>query len=343
MEQDNMDADYWKNLYYTLRNDTDRDYRKVCAELDDAVSTVEKQREREKELTESLNRESEAKQESRKIIRELIQERDMAREARDTARKELESRPSFAQAVEHTRLQHELKVAQEEVDVLQAQLETAKGELEIAQAEAEGANRRLDDLIPGTSGRTKRLSDAERDELQELRKRSGELVREINNNALVIERLRASVDTHQARRTELAGELSQKKREVVQLRLVECEREEEEEEEEVEHETTLALDKAAEIVCGDRAETYGLPSVNHARTARMWAAYLGLDPELLDARDVCHMNSLQKISRDRHLRKDDTVVDLAGYAQNASWVGDPRGGWNLDELVEALESGDEEE
>lgn len=91
---------------------------------------------------------------------------------------------------------------------------------------------------------------------------------------------------------------------------------------EIEHETTRALDRAAEIVCGDRARDYGKPSENHARTARLWEGYLDLPVGTIDARDVCQLNILQKASRDRHCRKRDNVVDQAGFAQNASWVGD---------------------
>lgn len=102
----------------------------------------------------------------------------------------------------------------------------------------------------------------------------------------------------------------------------------------VEHETTHTLDKAKSIVCGDRARDYGRPSENHKSTADLWTAYLRLPPGTLDARDVCVMNMLQKMSRDRWSRIDDNPVDWAGYAQNAAWVGDPRGGKNLDQMKE---------
>lgn len=100
----------------------------------------------------------------------------------------------------------------------------------------------------------------------------------------------------------------------------------------LEHQTTNALDKAKEIVCGDRARDYGKPSENHKSTALMWEAYLRLPPGTLDERDVCAMNMMQKLSRDRWRRINDNPVDLAGYAQNMSWVGDPRNGKTLGEL-----------
>jgi len=73
------------------------------------------------------------------------------------------------------------------------------------------------------------------------------------------------------------------------------------------------LAEAAEIVDGDRQRHYGPPEENHGRTAALWAAYLGVD---VSAADVCALNILQKLSRDRHVAKRDNLVDVAGYAEN---------------------------
>ena len=62
------------------------------------------------------------------------------------------------------------------------------------------------------------------------------------------------------------------------------------------------LDEAAEIVDGARQLFYGPP-----------AAYLGAP---VSAADVCALNILQKLSRDRHAAKRDNLVDVAGYAEN---------------------------
>lgn len=80
------------------------------------------------------------------------------------------------------------------------------------------------------------------------------------------------------------------------------------------------LDKAAGLVGGDRRKTYGHPKINHGRTAAMWAAYLGVP---ITPRQVCMMNSLQKISRDAHSPKEDNLVDIAGWALNAEMVDGP--------------------
>lgn len=96
----------------------------------------------------------------------------------------------------------------------------------------------------------------------------------------------------------------------------------------VEHETTLCLDKAKEIVLGDRARDYGRPSDNHTMTADLWDLYMIRRRESqgphyrLDSFDVCMLNMLQKISRLAWRRIEDGTTDLAGYAQNARWCQD---------------------
>ena len=73
------------------------------------------------------------------------------------------------------------------------------------------------------------------------------------------------------------------------------------------------LSEAAAIVDGARQQHYGPPAENHGRTAALWTAYLGTP---VSAADVCALNILQKLSRDRHAAKRDNLVDVAGYAEN---------------------------
>jgi hypothetical protein len=83
------------------------------------------------------------------------------------------------------------------------------------------------------------------------------------------------------------------------------------------------LDEARRVVDGPRRETYGHPRENHARTAAMWTAYLGkklLPGATISMRDVCQLNSLQKISRDANAPHRDNLVDQAGWARNAEMV-----------------------
>lgn len=74
------------------------------------------------------------------------------------------------------------------------------------------------------------------------------------------------------------------------------------------------LAQATELVSGDRQKAYGPPEENHARTAALWSDYLGTK---LTAHDVCMLNILQKVSRQRHHQSHDNLVDIAGYAANA--------------------------
>jgi hypothetical protein len=56
----------------------------------------------------------------------------------------------------------------------------------------------------------------------------------------------------------------------------------------------------------------------------MWTAYLRKKlrmPDLtLSMRDVCHLNTLQKIARDAHREKEDNLVDICGWTLNAEVV-----------------------
>lgn len=83
------------------------------------------------------------------------------------------------------------------------------------------------------------------------------------------------------------------------------------------------LKEALRIVDGDRGKFYGHPLDNHGNTAEFWAGYIerrfGVKVEL-NARDVCNMMVLLKISRDANRPKEDNLVDICGYARNAQMV-----------------------
>lgn len=88
------------------------------------------------------------------------------------------------------------------------------------------------------------------------------------------------------------------------------------------------LCNAYEAVYSARMADYGPPIENHERTAALWTIYLRAtlrDKVSLSARDVCMLNILQKVSRDVHRPKRDNLVDIAGYAENASLCENPRG------------------
>jgi hypothetical protein len=73
------------------------------------------------------------------------------------------------------------------------------------------------------------------------------------------------------------------------------------------------LAEAAKVVNGPRRSYYGTPLVNHSRTAAFWTAYLGIP---ITAEQVCILNILQKCARSMNTMTRDTLVDIAGYAEN---------------------------
>lgn len=76
---------------------------------------------------------------------------------------------------------------------------------------------------------------------------------------------------------------------------------------------TRSLLAEAQNICAQRQLTYGPPEVNHRRTAALWSAYLGVE---ITPRQVCMLNVLQKVSRDRHAAARDNLLDIAGYVAN---------------------------
>ena len=80
------------------------------------------------------------------------------------------------------------------------------------------------------------------------------------------------------------------------------------------------LDKAKEVVYGDREATYGDPGKNLRVIADFWENYLharGLwntDAHGLTAEDVCHMMVLLKVARLANTPgHHDSMVDICGY------------------------------
>ena len=70
--------------------------------------------------------------------------------------------------------------------------------------------------------------------------------------------------------------------------------------------------EAQRLVYGDRRADYGDAFENCAKTADLWAAYLGCP---IQPRDVPLMMILMKISRELSGTKRDNRVDIAGYAE----------------------------
>lgn len=79
------------------------------------------------------------------------------------------------------------------------------------------------------------------------------------------------------------------------------------------------LAEADRLVNGQRNADYGEPWVDHERTAKIWTVLLGkkLAPaEQLTSENVCLMMIGLKMSRLCNAVKRDSIVDIAGYADN---------------------------
>ncbi len=75
--------------------------------------------------------------------------------------------------------------------------------------------------------------------------------------------------------------------------------------------------QAADLVRGDRAETYGDMAVLHEKIAVLWDAWLSArrDPSApLTGEDVAHMSALLKMARSQCGEgTDDNYIDAAAY------------------------------
>lgn len=74
--------------------------------------------------------------------------------------------------------------------------------------------------------------------------------------------------------------------------------------------------KNVSIARTDRQHEYGHPKVNFDRIAGLWNAYLaGRKSGPLVPDDIGCMMILLKVARQMHGYKNDTITDIAGYAE----------------------------
>lgn len=72
------------------------------------------------------------------------------------------------------------------------------------------------------------------------------------------------------------------------------------------------LEKAKNIINGERQGTYGEAEDSFAVISQMWSAYLGRD---ITSVDVANMMILMKVARNSSgVYKDDNWIDICGYA-----------------------------
>lgn len=70
------------------------------------------------------------------------------------------------------------------------------------------------------------------------------------------------------------------------------------------------LEEAGKLVDGDRAEAYGHPAEDFARTAKMWSAILGVE---VSREQIALCMVALKISRQVNKPGRDNLVDACGY------------------------------
>ena len=72
------------------------------------------------------------------------------------------------------------------------------------------------------------------------------------------------------------------------------------------------LEKAGELINGQRASDYGDARLNHQRIADIWGVILGQE---ITPEQVCACMIGLKLARlTNDMKQDDTWVDIAGYA-----------------------------
>lgn len=79
---------------------------------------------------------------------------------------------------------------------------------------------------------------------------------------------------------------------------------------------THCLDKAKDIINGDRRDSYGTPKASFNRIADYWTNYLSHtenNRRPLEAHDVAIMMVLFKIAREEYKHSYDNCVDICGY------------------------------
>jgi hypothetical protein len=82
------------------------------------------------------------------------------------------------------------------------------------------------------------------------------------------------------------------------------------------------LDTAKTLINGDRAKEYGDAYLNHARIAALWTTYIRSKTDDLNPVDVAMMLVLMKVARTIETPKDDSFIDIAGYAALAGEMAD---------------------
>lgn len=81
--------------------------------------------------------------------------------------------------------------------------------------------------------------------------------------------------------------------------------------------------QAEDLVLGERNSSYGDPSLDYQKTAKIWSGLLvhKLRPGIeITPKEAILMMVALKLSREMHRHKADNLIDAHGYLNLAEWV-----------------------
>jgi hypothetical protein len=82
--------------------------------------------------------------------------------------------------------------------------------------------------------------------------------------------------------------------------------------------TKKYLEKASELIAGNRENDYGDKVHNHTNIAKLWSAYLNIE---IKAHDVAILMTLLKVARTKlGAVSEDTYIDMAAYSAIAGEI-----------------------